>query len=86
MNNDLLDCAKSINGKDSFLKFMLLLIDDFKNNKTCWENQDLLPFLEAASAWIHDMEAFYANQGVAMPANIDWKVFADILLAARVYE
>ncbi|MEY4591066.1 MAG: hypothetical protein RL497_3142 [Pseudomonadota bacterium] len=72
--------------KEDFSKFVFGMLDDFRSDSANWENQDLPSFLEAIAAWSKDMDGFYANQGRAIPKDINWKVFAEILYAARVYE
>lgn len=72
--------------KEDFSKFVLEILHDFQNNSANWENQDLSNFLEAIAAWSEDMDSFYANQGRPIPKDVNWRVFAEILYAARVYE
>ncbi|WP_118973132.1 DUF7660 family protein [Taibaiella koreensis] len=78
--------ASGIQSKDSFLAFLELLIKDLKDNPGDWENRSLADFLEALHRWADTMEAYYRNTGQPVPTRIDWKVFADMLLAARCYE
>jgi len=77
---------KLVNDKKSFANFVLKLCADLRENPRLWENQDLGKFLEALGAWIEDMDGYYENMGVEMPRNANWKIFADALMAARVYE
>ena len=72
--------------KEDFSKFAFKILDDFRSNSNNWTNQDLSSFLEAIAAWSEDMDGFYANQGKSIPKDINWKVFAEILYAARIYE
>lgn len=51
-----------------------------------WKNNDLTSYLEAIASWIEDMDGFYENMGKSLPEKINWSVFADILMAARIYE
>jgi hypothetical protein len=37
------------------------------------------------SCWTEDMSGFI-NNGLPIPENVDWKTFAMILLAAKMYE
>ena len=46
----------------------------------------LASFLAAMSAWSEDMEGFYENSGEDLASLPPWRVLADILMAARVYE
>jgi len=32
------------------------------------------------------MDGYYLNMGQPVPKNIDWKLFANILMAAKMYE
>lgn len=75
-----------ITNKDAFVKFLESLSLEAKNNITEWENQDLPTYLEAMAGWVADMEGYYINQGLPVPEQINWAFFADILLAAIVYE
>lgn len=75
-----------LNDKEGFVNYVYGLLDDFRSNQGGWENQDLPSFLEAVAAWADDMNSFYASQGRSVPENISWKVFAEILTAARFYE
>jgi len=52
-----------------------------------WENDDLKSFLQALEAFASSMEGYYSNMGGKFdPQHPRWANFADILLAARVYE
>ena len=42
--------------------------------------------LEAIESWTDDMEGYYENTNQPIPQNINWKIFADILMAATMYE
>jgi hypothetical protein len=56
------------------------------HNPEGWENPSLERFLDAVAAWTHDMDGYYQNLGQPMPGDVEWGVFAQILLAARIYE
>jgi len=86
MQKRLLTLVNNISTKEELSDFVLILAQDFVDNKSDWENQDLFAFLEAVSAWIKDMDGFYTQQNKELPQNIPWKIFADILLAAKNYE
>ncbi|BCW08331.1 fumarylacetoacetate hydrolase family protein [Arthrobacter sp. NtRootA1] len=51
-----------------------------------WENSDLESFPEALSAWTRDMDGYFANLGEPVPDEPSWRLIAQMLLAARVYE
>ena len=77
---------ESINTKESFIEFLNLLIVDLKQNSDTWENKTLDRYLEAMSSWIEDMNGYYQNRNEPVPSNISWKVYADILMASKIYE
>jgi hypothetical protein len=63
-----------------------LLVSNLKNNPGEWENKTLPDYLESMASWTEDMDGYYQNMGLPMPENINWKVFANILVAAKMYE
>ncbi|WP_299178724.1 hypothetical protein [uncultured Chryseobacterium sp.] len=84
--DDLTRKVFSISSKDDFTGFLELLISDFKSNPGEWENKDLESYLEAVASWTDDMEGYYINHNLPIPKDVDWRTFATILLAARIYE
>jgi hypothetical protein len=87
------DCAiimkntiEKITNKQQFLEFMQLLIDDFKNNPNEWENKTVNDYLDAIKSWTDDMDGYYVNNNLPVPTNVNWQVFANILIAAKMYE
>lgn len=80
------DKINNIKDKVGFLSFVNNLRDDLKNDSESWTNGDLQSYLEALSAWVENMEQFYINTKQPIPEHISWKVFADILMAAKMYE
>lgn len=75
-----------IESKADFLHFLSLLLDDLEANQKDWTNITLAEYLEAMSRWTEDMEGYYSNKGVSVPDNVDWRTFANILLAGKMYE
>ncbi|MFC0178757.1 DUF7660 family protein [Thorsellia kenyensis] len=76
----------SIKNKADFLFFINKLKQSLENELESWVNNDLSSYLEALSDWIEGIEQFYINTKQPIPENISWKVFADILMAAKMYE
>jgi hypothetical protein len=89
---DLEQAVQQVNSKESFLEFVSLLCADWEASQAIekstlsssygpaalgWENPRLGPFLEALSAW-----------GVSsrVPEEPSWRSFAEMLLAAKIYE
>lgn len=78
--------VNSIKTRDDFVAFVDALTDDLNRNSQEWENNTLERYLEAVSAWTQNMDGYYRNIHQPLPQNIDWRVFGQILLAAKFYE
>ena len=76
-----------VTDRQSFIKFLELLHADYLNNREEWENPDLDRFLEAMIAYAQDIQGYYTNTNQNVNAETpSWKVFADILKGAKIYE
>lgn len=78
--SDLRIVADEINTKKDFEEFLRLLKDDFKENKGGWDNDNLELFLDGLYGYNYDT----TDEESRIQAT--WKMFAEMLLAARVYE
>jgi hypothetical protein len=79
--------SMEVSDRKSFIQFLDLLHKDVINNKQEWENNCLSSFLEALQAYATDIQGYYNNTNQNIDANIaSWKVFADILRGAKIYE
>lgn len=83
---EMLDDLLPVSSKDGLVKLILAIAKDLKDNPDGWENKDLGSYLEAIASWIEDMDGYYENTNQPLPKDTNWKVFADILMAAKVYE
>jgi hypothetical protein len=83
---DLTDMVEQIQNHEDLAAFSRALLKNFKEKPQEWENDDLGSFLEALGAWVEDMNGFYQAKGGAIPLQPSWKMLAQILLAAKVYE
>ncbi len=62
-------------------------IDHLRHNVQNLESRDLPSFLEALSAYARDVDGYYANAHIDVDADqASWRVFADILKGASIYE
>jgi hypothetical protein len=83
---DFSNIVTKISTKGDFIKFLEVFLEDLKSNSNEWENTSLSSYIEAMAAWTDDMEGYYTNNNLEIPDNINWKVFANILVAAAIYE
>lgn len=77
---------EQINSKEAFVGFVESLVSDLKNNPDGWANKTLSEYLESIANWTGDMDGYYQNNGLPVSENVDWRMFANILLAAKMYE
>lgn len=75
-----------ISNKEEFISFVELLASDLNSNPSEWTNKSLSEYLGGIASWTEDMEGYYKNKNIPIPENIDWRVFANILVAAKMYE
>lgn len=78
--------VKTINTKEDFINFLEILLLDFKKNNNSWENKSIDTYLEGMQSWVEDMEGYYINNNLPIPENVNWQVFANILIAGKMYE
>jgi hypothetical protein len=72
--------------KEDLANFVGALRTDLIEHRSEWENPTLETFLSAMEAWMEDLDGFYKNNGAPPINQPTWKTFADILIAARMYE
>jgi len=78
-----------IKSRDDFYEFLTLLRDDLHKRPDGWENNNLDAFLEAMAAYTKDIGYMYRNNNIDIDVDVSnppWRVFADILLGAKIYE
>jgi hypothetical protein len=78
---ELHEMIERVDSKESFLAFVAALRADWElhADQSEWENPDLGRFLDAMQAWTTDM-------GERVPAAPSWRTFAEMLIAAKIYE
>lgn len=73
---------EDVNDRLSFVKFVSALKGHPANS-----NLTLDSFLEALESYTEDVQGYYDNLDLKIDANIpSWRVFADILKGATMYE
>lgn len=76
----------TIRSREDLVGFVRDLVSDLRTWPGEWENNRLETYLEAVAAWVEDMEGYYQNRGEVAPQEPNWKLFGEILLAAKFYE
>jgi len=78
---------ETIKSKEDFINFLAQLKEDFTKDPRSWENKTLADYLEAMKRYAQDVQGYYDNTSQNIDAALpSWKVFADILMGAKVYE
>jgi hypothetical protein len=80
------DPTDAIYSREDFVAFVRSLARNFQDNPDEWENINIWSYLDALAAWTEDMDGLFHNTGQPLPTNIDWKLIARLLLAAKIYE
>ncbi|CDT28647.1 conserved hypothetical protein [Sphingobacterium sp. PM2-P1-29] len=66
-----------ITDKQSFVRFLGLLREDFISNPEGWENKTLPRFFEALATYTEDFLVYYNNININADTP-EWSTFADI--------
>jgi hypothetical protein len=73
--------------RQTFIKFLELLRQDFLDKPENWRNKTVPDFLEALGSYTEDIQDYYDNMKLDTKAdNADWSTFADIFKGAKIYE
>jgi hypothetical protein len=87
MNDETEFDRNQLQSKQDFGRFLEWFADDFKHNSAQWKNVDLPSFLEALIAYTDDIAGYYRNMQIQVDVEKpSWRLFADLLCGARVYE
>ena len=83
----LVESAERISSRDEFTAFAKALADNLSCHPEEWQNATLTEFIRGLAGFVENMDGYYANVGADVNCNLpNWRIFADALLAARVYE
>jgi hypothetical protein len=81
-----LDSTEWIQTRADFVEFMEMICGDFRKNYSEWENSKLEGYLEALHAYSNDVDGYYKNMNQENLNIPTWKLFADIIIGAKIYE
>ena len=80
------DKIDGIKTREDLVRFIQELRAAYTNKSFTWDNNNLDSFLDALAAWTHDMDGYYKHKGMEPPKEPTWRTFADMLMAATMYE
>jgi hypothetical protein len=85
--DELVKRAKAVRTKADLAAFVRLLLRNYREHPAEWENDSLGLYLEGLAGFVEDLQGYYSNAGAEVdPDRPGWRVLAELLLAARVYE
>lgn len=76
----------AIHTRRDLISFVDSLALDLDRTPEQWGHTTLSGFLTTLSGTIEVIDRIYENQGLMLPKDIDWRVFGEILMAARIRE
>lgn len=77
----------SVTDRQSFILFINSLKNDLDTQPQKWTNLTLSDYFDAISSYTEDLQGYYNNTDQNTNADTpSWKTFADILMAASMYE
>ena len=85
--DSLFECAASVKSRQDFVIFVERLSESQKQGGPEWTNKNLESFLGGLAGFANDMSGFYKNAGEVVDVEMPtWRMTAQMLLAATVYE
>jgi len=83
----LVELAKSVRTRADFVKFVGQFVLYSTSHPEEWSNSTLTDFLSGLRGFADEMDGYYRNTEEGLNPDLpSWRLFADMLLAARIYE
>ncbi|MDE6251941.1 MAG: hypothetical protein K2M78_04770 [Lachnospiraceae bacterium] len=76
----------NIKSKEELVDFLDFLSKDRCKRGDEWENNTIEDYLASIGSWIEDMEGYYENFNLPMPANENWSFIATLFYVGKIYE
>jgi hypothetical protein len=81
------DMADGVNSRSDLVCFIYALLTNLEKHPEDFENRDLRDYLGALARFLNDAHGYYHNLELNVNADVpSWRLFADCLRAARVYD
>ena len=81
---DMTPQIEEITDKESLLRFMAKLIDDYRGNSGAWENTSIDGYLASIMSWIEDSPS--SEEGGIEWNKTDCSLIAKLLYMGKIYE
>jgi hypothetical protein len=80
------ELVSGIASRADLVEFIRELAIDLRDQPDAWDNASFESYLDALASWTQDMDGHMATAGRTIPAEPSWRVFGEMLIAARIYE
>ena len=80
---DTFQFARTVKDRNDFIQFLKRLLNDLINNPQDWENTRLDHYIESMAAYLESSNEEILNGNKPSHA---WRLFAEIMVAASIYE
>ena len=74
-----------VSSRADLVEYLAALARDVQHGRTA-RNATAAELIEAAGGWTADMDGYFAGRGESVPADPSWRLIAQIVTAALVYE
>ena len=86
-SDELVDLAAEVGTRQEFIDFLQALSNNLIKHSEDWENTTIETYLDGIRRWTISAENYYKNFDIPIDCDFpSWRLFAEILLAASVYE
>ena len=87
MNHDQLgDMGERVSSRAELVAFIGHFSEGVRRGEVRVDNDNLHAYLGALSAWINAADGYYNNCGIDPATVAPWRLFADAVFAATIYE
>jgi hypothetical protein len=85
--DELFEMARNVASRSDLVAFIEVLSVEYRARGDQWENNRLELYLNGLAGFTNDIGGYYRNMGeTADPNNVTWRMVAEMLLAATLYE
>jgi hypothetical protein len=78
--------AEAVGSREDLVRFLRDLSAEVEAGDVRTTNRSPAAILEAASAWLQDMDGFFINHGKEPPTEPSWELIAHTFAASLLYE
>ena len=81
---ELRDRLEGVESRETFVEFLTWFLQ--QANVFSWEHSTAASYLDAVIAVADGLDCNYQNRGILLPREPSWRILAEILVIATIYE